>query len=89
MLKRLFLVVSVCAPMVVSAQQYDTSGMQAGLSMLEINVDKILDDNGFESVDPQSLDLRTIVEIIAVVEGNDHAGSDRSAIEVALERRRP
>ncbi|MBM7070372.1 hypothetical protein [Actibacterium sp. 188UL27-1] len=73
----------------VNAQQVDYEGMQAGLSMLETNVDRILDANGFDEVDPTSLSLNTIVEIIGVASDDDRSGPVKQGIEAALTRWRP
>ncbi|WP_300057409.1 hypothetical protein [uncultured Roseobacter sp.] len=80
------LLVALAMPGLALAQQYDVDGMQVGLSMLELNVDRILDDHGFGNVDPTTLDLSTIVEIISIVRDDEGAASARSAIEVALKR---
>jgi hypothetical protein len=87
--RTLALILALSAPTLASAQDYDVEGMQAGLSMLELNVDRVLDANGFEDVDPTTLDLRMIVEIVAVVRDDENAGSQRQAIEAALDRRLP
>ena len=89
MTKPFALMLALAVPMTAHAQEVDVAGMQAGLTMLEMNVDRILDQNGFTEVDPTTLDLQTIVEIVGVVGDDERTGSQRSAIEAALTRRLP
>lgn len=81
MIKNFALALALMVPVSVHAQDFD--GMEAGLTMLETNVAGILEENGLGDVDPRSLSLAQIVEIITVVrEGDDN--STRQAIEVVL-----
>lgn len=70
-----------------SAEQSNVQEMRAGMSGLEIRADRILDKNGFEDVDPTTLSLSTLVEIIDVERNDDErAGSTRGGIQAALNR---
>lgn len=70
-------------PFAASADQ----GNKAALSGLEISADRILDDYGFNDVDPSTLKLSTLVEIIDVERNEDErAGSTRGGIQAALNR---
>ena len=79
--------VAASLPFAASAQQSDFQGPKTGLSGLELSADRILDDYGFVDVDPTTLNLSTLVEIIDV-ERNDEerAGSTRGGIQAALNR---
>ena len=79
--------ITASLPIVASAQQSDFQGPRTGLSGLELSVDRILDDYGFVDVDPTTLDLSTLVEIIDVEKNDDErAGSTRGGIQAALNR---
>jgi len=79
--------IAASVPFAASAQQSDFQGPRTGLSGLELSVDRILDNYGFVDVDPTTLDLSTLVEIIDV-ERNDEerAGTTRGGIQAALNR---
>ncbi|MDX8350869.1 hypothetical protein [Cognatiyoonia sp. IB215182] len=88
--KVLTLAFAVVLPFGAFAQQYDLAGMQASLSSLEQNAARILDDNGFVDVDPTTLSLSTIAEIVDVARNDDErAGTVRGGIQAALNRWRP
>ncbi len=57
-------------PTAAAAEGYDVEGMQAGLSMLELNVARILNETGVDA-DPRSLDLSQIVQIISLANEED------------------
>lgn len=74
-------------PFAVSANESDFQDMKTGLSGLELSADRILDDYGFVDVDPTTLSLSTLVEIIDVERNDDErAGSTRGGIQAALNR---
>jgi len=79
--------IAASVPFAASTQQSDFQGPRTGLSGLELSVDRILDNYGFVDVDPTTLDLSTLVEIIDV-ERNDEerAGTTRGGIQAALNR---
>lgn len=83
-MRKLFFALAVLGPMAASAQSFNVDSMQQGLNMLELNVAQILRQYDID-VDPRSLDLSQIVEIIAIV-NDDDTGNERSAIEVAITR---
>lgn len=68
----------------VLAQTYDVASMQQGLNMLEVNVANIFARHGIE-VDPRSLELSQIAEIISRVESTDTAPT-RADIEFIIDR---
>ena len=82
-MKTLTLVAFLALPTAALAQGYDVAGMQAGLTMLETEVARILADNGFGDVDVQGLALSQIVEISMIADGDQ---IDRQELEVALTR---
>lgn len=74
-------------PLAALAQQSDVRDTRTGLSGLELQADRILNDYGFDDVDPTTLDLSTLVEIIDVEKNDDErAGSTRGGIQAALNR---
>lgn len=74
-------------PFAASAQQSNVQDMKSGLSGLEISADRILDDYGFDDVDPTTLSLSALVEIIDIERNDDErAGSTRGGIQAALNR---
>ena len=60
-------------PQLASAQDMDE--MRQGLSMLELNVERILDQHGVEA-DPMSLSLAQIAKIISA-DGDQDGGDGR------------
>ncbi len=79
------LALALSLPLAAAAQDIDFQDMQAGLSMLELNVDRILDRNGFDDVDPTSLSLNAIVEIINVAEDDDRSGTTWAGIQGSVQ----
>ncbi len=90
MTKNLLIAAAMALPLTAQAQGVDFEGMQASLSSLERSADRILDDNGFEDVDPTTLSLSAIAEIVDVARNDDErAGTVRGGIQAALNRWRP
>ena len=78
-------VIAASVPFAASANQSDVQG----LSGLEIKADRILDKNGFENVDPTTLSLGALVEIIDFARDDDRVGSPKAGIQAALNRFEP
>ncbi|SPJ24595.1 hypothetical protein [Palleronia abyssalis] len=68
----------------IAAQDYDFASMQQGLTMLELNVSRILRDNGFDT-DVSKLSLSQIVQIIFIAENTDEDRNVRNRILAAIE----
>ena len=74
-------------PFAASAEQGGVHGTKTGLSGIEVAADRILADYGFDNVDPTTLKLSALVEIIDVEKNEDErAGSTRGGIQAALNR---
>jgi len=74
-------------PFAASAEQGGVNSTKTGLNGIEAAADRILDHYGFDNVDPTTLELSALVEIIDVERNDDErAGSTRGGIQAALNR---
>ncbi|NCO21273.1 MAG: hypothetical protein GW905_04515 [Rhodobacterales bacterium] len=70
------------------AQTYDAAGMQAGLTMIQTNVDNAFQEYNIDA-DPTTLSLSQLVEIVTVLndpDNNSGGKTPKASIEAALRR---